>query len=93
MVLQLPPGATGAANYAGRRVEVHVGLDGSMVAYDGRRRLAVRAGPADARPAAGRQGATGRAESQPGVRIAALDATPRSPLEAGRDPAASSRSD
>jgi transposase len=44
-VLQLPPGATGAANYAGRRVEVHVGLDGSMVAYDGRRRLAVRAAP------------------------------------------------
>jgi hypothetical protein len=45
VVLQLPPGATGAANYAGRRVEVHVALDGSMVAYDGRRRLAVRAAP------------------------------------------------
>jgi transposase len=44
-VLQLPPGATGAANYAGKRVEVHVALDGSMVAYDGRRRLAVRAAP------------------------------------------------
>src|SRR4051794_3044151 len=26
-VLQLPPGATGAANYAGKRVEVHVALD------------------------------------------------------------------
>ena len=44
-VLQLPPGATGAANYAGKRVEVHVALDGSMVAYDGRRRLAVRPAP------------------------------------------------
>ena len=46
-VLQLPRGATGAANYAGRRVEVHVALDGSMVAYDGERRLAVAAAPAD----------------------------------------------
>ena len=46
-VLQLPRGATGAANYAGKRVEVHVGLDGSIVAYDGQRRLAVSAAPAD----------------------------------------------
>jgi hypothetical protein len=44
-VLQLPRGATGAANYAGKRVEVHVALDGSMVAYDGARRLAVAAAP------------------------------------------------
>lgn len=44
-VLQLPRGATGAANYAGKRVEVHVALDGSMVAYDGERRLAVVAAP------------------------------------------------
>jgi transposase len=44
-VLQLPRGATGAANYAGKRVEVHVALDGSMVAYDGERRLAVAAAP------------------------------------------------
>jgi transposase len=43
--LQLPRGATGAANYAGKRVEVHVALDGSMVAYDGERRLAVAAAP------------------------------------------------
>jgi hypothetical protein len=46
-VLQLPRGATGAANYAGKRVEVHVALDGSLVAYDGERRLAVAAAPAD----------------------------------------------
>ena len=46
-VLQLPRGATGAANYAGKRVEVHVALDGSMVAYDGERRLAVAAAPPD----------------------------------------------
>jgi len=46
-VLQLPRGATGGANYAGRRVEVHVALDGSIVAYDGERRLAVAAAPAD----------------------------------------------
>jgi hypothetical protein len=44
-LLQLPRGATGAANYAGKRVEVHVALDGSMVAYDGERRLAVAAAP------------------------------------------------
>ena len=46
-ILQLPRGATGAANYAGKRVEVHVALDGSIVAYDGERRLAVAAAPAD----------------------------------------------
>jgi len=46
-VLQLPRGATGAGNYAGRRVEVHVALDGSMVAYDGERRLALAAAPLD----------------------------------------------
>jgi hypothetical protein len=46
-VLQLPRGATGAANYAGKRVEVHVALDGSLVAYDGERRLAAIEAPAD----------------------------------------------
>lgn len=46
-VLQLPRGATGAANYAGKRVEVHVGLDGSIAAYDGERRLAAIEAPAD----------------------------------------------
>jgi len=46
-ILQLPRGATGAANYAGKRVEVHVALDGSIVAYDGQRRLAVAPAPAD----------------------------------------------
>jgi hypothetical protein len=48
-VLQLPRGATGAANYAGKRVEVHIDLDGGMVAYDGRRRLAVSAASPDPR--------------------------------------------
>lgn len=46
-ILQLPRGATGAANYAGKRVEVHVALDGSIVAYDGERRLAVLPAPPD----------------------------------------------
>lgn len=46
-VLQLPRRATGAANYAGKLVEVHVALDGSLVAWDGERRLAVSAAPAD----------------------------------------------
>jgi len=46
-ILQLPRGATGAANYAGKRVEVHVALDGSIVAYDGERRLAVLSAPPD----------------------------------------------
>src|SRR2546428_317238 len=46
-VLQLPPGR-GNRGYAGRVVEVHVRLDGSMVAFDGERELVVRAGPADA---------------------------------------------
>ena len=46
-VLQLPRGATGAANYAGKRVEVQVALDGSMVAYDGERRLATTTAPRD----------------------------------------------
>ena len=48
-ILQLPRGATGAANYAGKRVEVHIALDGSMVAYDGQRRLAVSAAPPEPR--------------------------------------------
>jgi hypothetical protein len=46
-VLQLPRGATGRANYAGKLVEVHVALDGSIVAYDGPRRLATAPAPAD----------------------------------------------
>ena len=46
-ILQLPRGATGAANYAGKRVEVHVRLDGSIIAFDGERRLAVSAAPPD----------------------------------------------
>lgn len=46
-VLQLPRGATGRANYAGKRVEVHLALDGSMVAYDGQRRLAAIPAPPD----------------------------------------------
>lgn len=46
-VLQLPPRATGAANYAGKLVEVHEALDGSIVAWDGGRRLAASAAPAN----------------------------------------------
>jgi transposase len=44
--LQLPPGR-GGRGYAGRLVEVHVRLDGSIVAFDGPRELAVRPAPAD----------------------------------------------
>lgn len=46
-VLQLPRWATGASNYAGKIVEVHEALDGSVVAFDGERRLAAIAAPAD----------------------------------------------
>ena len=45
-VLQLPPGR-GGRGYAGRLVEVHVRLDGSLVAFDGTRQLAVQPAPAD----------------------------------------------
>jgi hypothetical protein len=45
-VLQLPPGR-GGRGYAGRRVEVHIRLDGSIVAFDGLRQLAVRPAPPD----------------------------------------------
>lgn len=45
-VLQLPPGR-GGRGYAGRLVEVHLRLDGSIVAFDGPRQLAVRPAPAD----------------------------------------------
>jgi hypothetical protein len=46
-VLQLPRRATGAANYAGKIVEVHEALDGSIVAFDGERRLAAMVAPRD----------------------------------------------
>lgn len=46
-VLQLPRFATGAANYAGKIVEVHEALDGSVVAFDGSRRLAALPAPGD----------------------------------------------
>ena len=45
-VLQLP--GRGATTYAGQRLEVHVRLDGSVVAFDGARILAVTPAPADA---------------------------------------------
>ena len=46
-VLQLPPGP-GRVGYAGRRVEVHVRLDGRIVAFDGERQLVVSPAPPDA---------------------------------------------
>lgn len=45
-VLQLPRG-TGSSNYSGKLVEVHVRLDGSIVAFDGGRVLALVAAPPD----------------------------------------------
>lgn len=45
-VLQLPRWGRDAG-YAGKRVEVHLRLDGSIVAFDGERELAVLPAPAD----------------------------------------------
>jgi hypothetical protein len=45
-VLQLPRG-TGPSSYTGKRVEVHVRLDGSIVAFDGERALLAVAAPLD----------------------------------------------
>ena len=45
-ILQLPPGR-GDRGYAGRLVEVHVRLDGAIVAFDGARQLRVTGAPAD----------------------------------------------
>jgi transposase len=45
-VLQLPRWGAGPS-YAGRRVEVHVRLDGSIVAFDGERELAALPAPAE----------------------------------------------
>ncbi len=61
-ILQLPPGR-GGRGYAGRLVEVHVRLDGSIVAFDGSRELAVSAAPAE--PVQLR--AQGRRRSEPGL--------------------------
>ena len=45
-VLQLPRG-TGPSSYTGKLVEVHVRLDGSIVAFDGERQLLAVAAPSD----------------------------------------------
>jgi len=45
-VLQLPRG-TGPSSYTGKVVEVHVRLDGSIVAFDGQRQLLAVAAPVD----------------------------------------------
>ena len=45
-VLQLPPGR-GRRGYAGRMVEIHIRLDGTMVAFDGERELALIPAPAE----------------------------------------------
>jgi transposase len=45
-ILQLPAGR-GGRGYAGRLVEAHLRLDGSIVAFDGPRELAIRAAPPD----------------------------------------------
>jgi len=45
-VLQLPRGS-GPSNQAGKLVEVHVGLDGAVVVFDGERRLLTTPAPAD----------------------------------------------
>ncbi len=45
-ILQLPPGP-GRRGYAGRRVELHLRLDGRLVVWDGERELVTTAAPAD----------------------------------------------
>jgi hypothetical protein len=45
-ILQLPPGP-GRRGYAGRRVELHLRLDGRLVVWDGERELLATAAPAD----------------------------------------------
>jgi hypothetical protein len=61
-VLGLPPGR-GGRGYAGRLVEVHLRLDGSIVAFDGGRELAVSPAPPD--PV--RLRALGRPRADPGL--------------------------
>jgi hypothetical protein len=45
-ILQLPPGP-GRRGYAGRRVELHLRLDGRLVVWDGERELVTTKAPAD----------------------------------------------
>jgi transposase len=45
-ILQLPPGP-GRRGYAGRRVELHLRLDGRLVVWDGERELLATPAPAD----------------------------------------------
>lgn len=45
-ILQLPPGP-GRRGYAGRRVELHLRLDGRLAVWDGERYLLITAAPAD----------------------------------------------
>lgn len=45
-ILQLPPGP-GRRGYAGRRVELHLRLDGRLVVWDGERELVATSAPAD----------------------------------------------
>jgi transposase len=45
-ILQLPPGP-GRRGYAGKRVELHLRLDGRLVVWDGDRELLVTAAPSD----------------------------------------------
>ncbi|MDP8905461.1 MAG: hypothetical protein M3N29_09160 [Chloroflexota bacterium] len=61
-ILQLPPGPRGRG-YAGKRVEVHLRLDGRLAVCDGERFLLVTEAPADAVPLCTLQ----RARSQPGT--------------------------
>jgi hypothetical protein len=45
-ILQLPPGP-GRRGYAGRRVELHLRLDGRLVVWDGERELLATTAPSD----------------------------------------------
>lgn len=72
-ILQLPPGP-GRRGYAGRRVELHLRLDGRLVVWDGERELLVTEAPSD--PARLRALQAARAEVGTPAPSAARGSTP-----------------
>jgi transposase len=88
-VLQLPPGP-GRRGYAGKRVELHLRLDGRMVVWDGERELLTTEAPAD--PAQLRALTAARADAGTTVPTAANRSIPapdhpwrRMPINGRRD--------
>ncbi len=69
-ILQLPPGP-GRRGYAGKRVEVHLRLDGRLAVWDGERFLLVTKAPADPVQLRSLESARGAAGTQPPSRSTA----------------------